>query len=141
MALQTPQAVKHYLQGFQFTATDLADADGTLIAVQATTVTHTMPTAGSIVGVSGNMNGTLNTGTLQLQPTINGSLCPVFPQSTALFDHSTTYAYGMHHAHKANYEFTAGQYLGLLVQSSDTIEPTTRDAAVTLWVLLDNVEL
>lgn len=139
--LQEQIAIKHNLVGFPFTATDIADADGTLFAVQATTPTHTMPAAGSIVGISGNMNGTLNTGTLQFQATINGSLCPVFPQSTALFDHSTTYAYGMHEARKDNYVFTAGQYIGLTLQSSDTVEPVTRDASVMLWVLLENVEL
>ena len=132
---------RHYLVGVPFEKTDIADADGTLNTNQATTVTHTMPTGGAIVGVSGNMNGTLNTGTLQFQATINGSLCPIFGQPTALFDHSTTYAYGMQYAEKPNFQFAKGQYLGLLLHKTGTVEPVTNDAAVTLWVLLENVEL
>lgn len=139
MALQN--LPRNYLVGLPFEKTDIADADGTLNTNQATTVTHTMPSAGAIVGVSGNMNGTLNTGTLQFQATINGSLCPIFGQSTALFDHSTTYAYGMQESSRPNMHFTAGQYLGLLLHKSGTVEPVTNDAAVTLWVLLENVEL
>jgi hypothetical protein len=130
--------VDKYALPLPFVKTDIADADGTLIAVQATTNDYIMPAAGSVIGFSASPNGTLNTGTLQFQPRIDGSLCPMFPSSASIHHNQVT-SYYMQEAGKANYTFTAGQKVGVDYDASDTIEPTTVDGAFLLFVLLEGV--
>lgn len=121
-----------------FQGTDFANADGTLFTAQATTPEYVMPTRGSIIGVSGGLNGTLVTGTLTPQAMIDGSLCPIFPDAAAVRTNQQ-YGYYMQEARKENYTFTAGQRLGMIVDKAGTVSPTTRDGAFLLVVLLEGV--
>jgi hypothetical protein len=130
--------VDKYALPLPFVKTDIANADGTLIAVQATTNDYVMPSGGSVIGFSASPNGTLTTGTLQFQPRIDGSLCPMFPASASLHTNQGTASY-MQEAGKANYTFTAGQKVGVNYDASDTIEPETMDGSFLLFVLLEGV--
>lgn len=139
MPVQIPgMGVDKHVVSLPYAKTDIANADGTLVAVQATSNDHVMPATGSIVGFSASPNGTLTTGTLQFQPRIDGSLCPMFPSSASLHTNQGT-SYYMQEARKANYTFSAGAKVGVNYDASDTIEPETMDGAFLLFVLLENV--
>lgn len=122
----------------QFYKTNIADADGTLNTVEASVTGYTMPAAGSIIGVAGTLSAALTTGTLTLRATVNGSLCPNFPDAAALHTNQMG-GYYMQDAGKANYTFPAGASVGVAWAKTGTIDPTTSDAIVTLLVLLDSV--
>lgn len=121
-----------------FQATDIADANGTLNTVQATTTEYVMPFAGSIIGVAGALNATLTTGTLTLRTTIDGSLCPDFPDAAALRTNQQRASYSQD-AGKANFTFTAGQRIGLAWAKTGTVNPTTADAVAQVYVMLEGV--
>lgn len=121
-----------------FAKTNIADADGTLNTLEATSLEYVMPVAGSIIGFTGALNAALTTGTLVFQPTINGSLCPALPDAASLRTNQQRSSF-MQDAAKANYIFSAGQRVGVHWAKTGTIDPTTADAACLLVVLLDNV--
>lgn len=136
---QTHVASTKQAFAYPFYLTDIADANGTLMG-QATTPEYIAPYKGSIIGFSGTLNGTLTTGTLTLQPTIDGSLCPAFTESGALLHLNQNGAYYTQDARKANYQFDAGARLGFIYQKASTVAPTTRDGNFTLIVLHEGVQ-
>lgn len=140
MVAQTSLGSRKQVVYLPFYATDIGDAPGTLVG-QATTPEYILPNRGSIVGVTGTLNGTLTTGTLTLQPTINGSLCPAFTNSGALLHLNQNGASYMQGGRKANYTFAAGSRIGLIYGKSATVAPTTRDGNFLLVVLQEGVEL
>jgi len=140
MVAQTPLASRKYIDSLPFFVTDIGDANGTLFG-QATTPLHVAHSRGSIVGFSGTLNGTLTTGTLTLQATINGSLCPAFNSSTALVHLYNNGSYFMQPGRKANYTFAAGDKIGLIWNKTATVDPTTRDGNFQLVVLYEGVQL
>lgn len=140
MVAQTPLASEKSVNLIPFFITDIADADGTLFG-QATTPEYIAPARGSIVGFSGTLNGSLTTGTLTLQPTINGSLCPAFSNSGALIHLNQNGAYYMQAGRKDSYRFNAGDRLGFIYHKTATVAPTTRDGNFMLVVLLESIKL
>lgn len=123
-----------------FFATDIGDADGTLYG-QATTPEYVMPFRGSVVGFSGTLNGTLTTGTLQINPMINGSPAGAFTPAAALMHVNQTGVYYTHGGRKSGYEFQAGARIGATYQKTGTIAPETRDGNFLLIVLQEGVQL
>jgi hypothetical protein len=123
------------LAHFHYYATDIANADGTLL-VTADTAEAVAPFAGSIIGMGLHVNGTFTTGTLTPQPTINGSLCPAFGGTLTISQRTLAVQQS---AKKANYTFNAGDRIGLIWNKAGTIAPTTRDAVATLVVLYQEV--
>lgn len=122
-----------------FFKTDIAETNGTL-NTQATTEFYVAPSAGSILGISGGINGTLATGTLSFQAAINGSLSPLFGSGSYIHT-SQQYGYAMHEGRKDNFKFSAGQRLGVHFNADDTLEPdSARDGAFLLVVLFEGVQ-
>lgn len=139
MTAQFPGAPKHLPMALPFGKTNIANANGTLFALEDSTNEYVMPAAGSIFGFSGTLNGSLTTGTLTFQPTINGSLAPSF--STAVLHLNAGKNSAHFEARRANYTFNAGDVVGLIYQVEETVDPTSRDANALLFVLLESVDL
>lgn len=121
----------------------IPNANGTLYAnvnTNGTLVDYTMPSGGSILGITGSLTGALSTGTLQFQPRIDGSLCPVLGGGNAVQDLSNTSFHFMQDGRKDNFRFNAGANVGVNFNASDTISPTTLDGNYLLVVLLEGVE-
>jgi hypothetical protein len=131
--------VDTYIAHFPFYKTNVGDANGTLNGVEPTTLEYVMPFGGSIIGFTCEESAALTTGTLVFQPTINGSLCPALPDAASVRTNQQ-YGYYTQDAHKANYDFTAGQRLGVMYAKSDTINATTTDLNALLVVLLERVQ-
>lgn len=136
---QSPVGTKKQIVLLPFAATDITDANGTLISNQATTNDYVMPFPGSILGMTSNLNGTLVTGTLNFQAVINGSLSPAFPDAASVRANQQRGSYTQE-AYRSNFIFSAGQRLGLMYQKAGTIAPETRDGNFMLVVLLDKIE-
>jgi hypothetical protein len=124
------------LLGFQ--KTNVGDADGTLNPVMVTGEAYVAPYAGSVLGFSGTLSGALTTGSLVFAPTINGSLCPSFPDAASLRTNQQKGNYTQD-ARKANYTFNAGDTVGVNWLKTGTINPTTTDVNALLVVLFEQV--
>jgi hypothetical protein len=143
MAGQAQIGSTYNLTKYTFTATNVADASGTLIAGQTGAVDYTVPYAGSVVGVtfrgSGTVGGTLTTGTLVPLVMINGVAAPPFPTANVGIMVSQRSGYFTQDAEKADYGFAPGASIGLVYSKTGTIEPTTLDLTAEVWVLHENV--
>lgn len=138
MASQTHIGSSKFASALMFRATDIPNANGTLATAQGTVIRYTAPFAGSIIGFSGTLSAHLTTGTLIFQPSINGSLCPVFPDAASLRTNQTKSAFSQE-ARKSYYRFAAGDAIGVNFNASDTINPATTDTACLLVVLFEGV--
>ena len=121
-----------------FGKANVADADGTLTAVDGSSLEYVMPVAGSIIGITGRSNATFTTGTMTFQATIDGSLCPAFPDAACLRTNQQTGKYTQPQG-KANYVFAAGARIGVMWDKAGTIDPTTNDVSVLLFVTQDSL--
>lgn len=139
MAGQTHMGSTKFPSVLGFRATDIPNANGTLATMQGTVIRYVAPYAGSIIGFSGTLSAHLTTGTLIFQPTIDGSLCPVFPDAASLRTNQSK-SYYSQQARKTYYNFLAGAALGVNFNASDTINATTLDAACQLVVLYESVD-
>lgn len=123
---------------------EIPDANGTLYAASNTNGTlleYTMPTGGSVLGITGSLTEALSSGTLQFQPRIDGSLCPVLGDgSNALQDLSNTAFHFLQPGRKDNYTFAAGASIGVNLVKSGTVSPTTADGSYLLVVLLEGLD-
>jgi hypothetical protein len=118
---------------FEFQTTDIADAAGTFKALQATSNEYVMPWAGHVVAISAALNGALSTGTLTLRSTINGTAktgLTTTLSSTAQTNYATK--------PQGTVPFAAGVKLGADWTKSGTVNPTTTDGVVTLFVVFEN---
>lgn len=122
-----------------FRATDIPNANGTLATMQGTVIRYVAPYAGSIIAFSGTLSAHLTTGTLIFQPTIDGSLCPVFPDAASLRTNQSKSHYSQQ-ARRTYYRFAAGAALGVNFNASDTINATTIDATCQLVLLYESVD-
>ena len=114
----------------------VGNANGTLYTNLASLTDYRMPQGGSVIGFAANMTGTLTTGTLQFYPTKNGSVMTnSFTNGTinigTLGNHERVFA------QQGGFSFNAGDTVGLMLQKTGTIAPTTRDLNALLLVLLD----
>lgn len=116
------------------------NANGTLNTPFTSITTYTAHTNGSILGFAGTLGAGLTTGTLTFQPTINGSLCPAFPDAASLRTNQTS-SYYVQEARTANYTFVAGDRLGVMITKAGTVNPTTADVGANLIVLFENVRV
>lgn len=135
-SVQERISVTDYLVPLVFQATNIPDAAGTANAVEPTTPSYVMPFAGSIVAISAGLNGALSTGTVTFRPTINGTANTSLTTAVA---NGTQRSRATKPADAVN--FTAGQYLGVDWTKSGTVSPTTADATIVLWVLVNEVNL
>ena len=127
---------------FVFGTLNYPNANGTLLAAAPLDVSakeYVMTRRGSIIGMSGALSGALTTGTLTFQVTINGSLCPAFPDGGSLRTNQQR-TYYVQDRDKANFTFVAGNRIGVHVAASDTINPTTAEVTVLIETLLDGIE-
>lgn len=131
--------VTQYVMPLHFGKANVANADGTLTAVDGSSLEYVMPVAGSIIGITGRSNATFTTGTMVFQATIDGSLCPAFPDAASLRTNQQTGQY-MQPEGKANFTFAAGSRIGVMWDIGDsTINPTTNDVSVLLFVTQDSL--
>lgn len=135
-AVQEKISISDYLVPLVFQATNIPDAAGTANAVEPTTPSYVMPFAGSIVGISAGLNAGLSTGTVTFRPTINGTA------NTTLTTAVTNGTQRNRATKPADVvPFSAGQYLGVDWTKSGTVSPTTADATIVLWVLVNDIGL
>lgn len=119
-----------------FGASNIPDAAGNAFASEPASQAYVMPWAGSIVGMSVAQNAALSTGTLTWRPTIDGTANPALTTSTDSSNQRNTAK-----ANVGKVPFAAGQRLGVDWTKSGTISATTTDAAIVLWVQLDEVRV
>jgi hypothetical protein len=140
---QTQLGSTYNVQKYLFSATNVADASGTLVAVQTGAVDYTVPYPGSVIGVtfrgSGTTGGTLTTGTLVPLVMIDGVAASPFPVTNVGIMVSQRGGYFTQDAGKSGYILAAGSSVGLVYSKSGTIEPTTLDITAEVWVLHENV--
>lgn len=145
MVNQLPVGSNYSHQKYLFTATDVGNASGTLVAAQAGAVSYQIPWGGSVVGVSwyatGTVGGTLTTGTLTPLVMVNGSALTPFPNVADMNIHvNSRGGYVNQDAQLPGYIFPQGATLGLVYSKSGTVEPTTLDLTAEVWVLLQDVD-
>lgn len=130
-------AVDKYVVPLVFQATNIADAAGTAKAVEPSSNEYVMPYGGSVVAITAALNAALSTGTLTFRPTINGSAVTAF-NATALSSSKQRTA-DTQLSDKT--VFAAGDRLGIDWTKTGTVSPTTLDATITLWVLVELPDL
>lgn len=119
-----------------FQASNVPDAAGNAKAVEPASNDYVMPWRGSIVGMSVRSNADYSGGVLTFRPTINGTANTGL---TAVMDDTNQQAYSRKDARIIN--FAAGDRLGVDWVKSGTVAPTTTDVVITLFVLLEDVQL
>lgn len=137
---QTSIALTFEAAKLPFQLTNAVQANGTLTTGQTGVTSWVADAPGSIVGWSGGLNETIVTGTIKAHATINGSLCPVFGDTTDSWlvpEHN--YAYHRQDARQPLFTFQAGDRLGMEYRTAGTLNPTTGDGSWLLTVLLENV--
>src|SRR5712671_4245961 len=73
MAAQTPIGSTKIPLALVFGTISIGNAAGTLYTNVSSVTGYTMPQAGSVIGYSSSLTGTLTAGTLQFYPTQNGA--------------------------------------------------------------------
>ena len=129
-------AVTKYVVPLVFQATDVPDAAGSAGTVQADSSDYVMPFAGSIIGISVRHNAALTGGTLTWRPTLDGTADTTMTVDT---DSSSQQAYANQKGRQVS--FDAGARLGVDWTKSGTVAPTTTDATITLFVLLEDIRM
>lgn len=137
-APQTQIGSTFSVANLHFQKTDIANANGDASTIQADSTAYVAPYKGSIIGVSSIANGTLVTGTITPYATINGSVCPSFPDAAAVRANQQ-YGHYTQNARKDNFTFNAGDRIGLSYTKAGTVAPTTRDGVFLLVVLYEDV--
>lgn len=135
-AVQEQISITDYLVPLVFQATNIPDATGNANTIEPTTTEYVMPFAGCVVGISASGNALLSTGTLTFNPSVNGVA------NTGLgvtLTNAVQRASATKLADAIN--FSAGQRLGVPWTKTGTISPTTTDANIVLWVLVEGVKL
>lgn len=139
MTAQTPIGSTKIPLALPFGTLAVGNAAGTLYTTISSLVEYTMPQAGSVVGFSANLTGTLTTGTLSFTPTKNGSpMTNTFANGT--INISTLSTFERDQAQQGGFSFSAGDTVGLTFQKTGTVAPTTRDMNALLIVLLDGYD-
>lgn len=133
--LQEPIAITNNVIALVFQTTDIPDAAGTAKSLQATTDDYIMPFAGSVIGIGVVLNGALSTGTVTFNPAINGTGNTTL--GTAVLN-GTQRNYASIQSRRIN--FTAGQRVGVVWTKSGTVSPTTTDASIVLFVVLEGMD-
>lgn len=139
MASQTPIGSTKVPIKLAFGTVGIGNAPGTLYTNVTSVTEFRMPIAGSVIGFSANLSGTLATGTLQFTPTKNGT------PMTGTFSNGTINigTLGNHERIQANqptWRFDEGDTVGLMFGKTGTVTPTTRDCVALLVVLLDRYD-
>lgn len=140
MASQTPIGSTKIPIVLPFGTTAIGNAAGTLFTPGVVSVVeYRMNNAGSVIGFSTNLSGTLTTGTLNFYPTKNGaSMANTFAVGTVNI--GTLGNDEKERAFQGGFSFQRGDTIGLAFNKTGTIAPTTRDANGLLFVLLDQYD-
>lgn len=133
--LQENIAVTDYVIPLTFYAADIPNAAGTAIASLGGNE-YVLPFAGSIVGISAAINADLTTGTVTFRPTINGTASTVV---TTAVTNGTQYSSAKKDTNVV--PFAAGARLGVDFTKSGTVNPTTADGVIVLYVHIAGVSL
>lgn len=134
MAIIENIGVTDTLVPLYFTLTNAADADATLVAIEATSTAYTMPFGGSIIAITFNGNATLATGSLAFSPSINGTT-----KTALVATASSAAASGRATVGIDTVNFAAGDLVGAKVVHTATVSATTIDFVVVVWVLLRGI--
>lgn len=129
-------AITTYLVPLVFQAVDVPDAAGNAKTVESGSNDYVMPWAGSIVGMSVRHNADLTGGTITWRPTIGGTANATMTCTT---DDTNQQDYAVTEGRAV--PFTAGARIGVDWTKSGTVAPTTTDAAIVLFVLLEGISL
>ena len=142
---QLPVGSRYNLTKYTFSATDVGDASGTLIAGQTGMVDYVLPYDGSVIGIStrtaGTVGGTLTTGTLTPLILIDGVAITPFASTAPNTMVSQRGGYFTQDAQTTGYMFAKGSTLGAVYSKTGTIAPTSvLDLLYEVWVLHQNVQ-
>lgn len=136
MASQTPIGSTKVPIALPFGTTSIGNAAGTLYTTVTGVVEYRMNQAGSVIGASMNLDGTLTTGTINPYPTKNGAaMTNSFTNGT--INIGTLGNDEQDFAQQGGFSFNRGDTIGLAFNKTGTIAPTTRNANGLLLVLLD----
>lgn len=125
-----------HIERFDFETANIPDAAGTAVLVGggAGGSDYPMPKNGSIIGVGARLNGALIGGTVTFRPLLNTSAV-TGAAGTAL---SSSAQQTFKELPVGKYPVAQGQYLGCDWTKSGTVNPTTLDAVISIWVLFDD---
>ncbi len=129
-------AAAYTMMPLVFQASNIGDAAGNAKSVEPASNEYLMAFGGSIVALSVRHNADLTGGALTWRPTIDGTANTTM---TVLTDDTHQGAYA--HIEAGRIPFAAGALLGVDWTKTGTVAPTTTDATITLWVLVENREL
>lgn len=139
MAAQTPIGSTKVPIALVFGTVSIGNAAGTLYTNVSSVTGYTMPQAGSVIGYSSSLTGTLTTGTLQFYPTQNGAaMANSFANGT--INIATLSNFERDQSQQGGFSFQAGDVIGLGFNKTGTVAPTTRDANGLVFVLLDGYD-
>ena len=136
MVLQEQIAITKYVQMLPFQAVNVPDDAGDAYTVEATSLDYVMPWKGSIVGISVRHNADLTGGVITWRATIDGTGDDTL---TVVTDDTHQQAYGSQAGRAV--PFAAGARIGVDWTKTGTVAPTTSDVAITLFVLLEGIDL
>lgn len=136
MVAQTQLASSKTIVPLVFQAPNVPDADGSAVTLNADSNDYVMPWPGSIVGISVRHNADLTGGVITWTPTVGGTAKTALSVVT---DDTHQQAYKSIEGRRI--PFAAGARIGVAWTETGTVAPTTTDAVITLWVLLEDVRL
>lgn len=116
---------------FFYTATNIPDAAGTAIAIEASSNEYIMPWEGAVIGIGVVSNTDLTGGTLTFNPTLAGTADTSLGATL-----SDTVQYTTAKAESDAVPFAAGARLGVKWTKTGTVAPLTCDVTIVLYVLL-----
>lgn len=138
MVLQNIGGVTTYPWSLDYQRINVPDANGTMYVMEGTLTEQIAAWDGSIIGFTGTLSTALTTGSLVFQPTINGSLCPAFPDAASIRTNQTKSRF-VQAGRQSFYQFVAGDALGVMWQKTGTVNPTTADLQAQLIILYEEV--
>jgi hypothetical protein len=129
-------AIDKYVVALTFSATNVPDAAGNAVSIESGTNDYVAPYNGSVVAISANQNAELTTGVVTFRPTIDGT---ADTNLTTSVQNGTQTNYAVTDGRVI--QFTAGSKIGVDFTKSGTVDPVTTDVAITLWLLVEGVQL
>jgi len=117
-----------------FTATNIPDAAGTAVAIEAASTEYIMPWEGAVVGMGVVSNTDLTGGTLTFNPTINGTADTSLGATL-----SDTVQQLAARVEADKVPFTVNQRLGVKWTKTGTVAPLTCDVTIVLYVLISGM--
>lgn len=121
-----------------FLRADLADADAAMVTPLAAVSTYVLPFDAWLVGVSFKASGVLTTGSLELNLDIAGNADVLELGDPVLNSTISEYTdtWGLNEA----YRIPAGSTIGVSYDKTGTVDPTTVDLSVLLFLIVADLQ-